>query len=79
MSSEFSLYWWNPDGFDHKELSFVDAETAFNRARSLIDSPAAEYLNVVRRIMITDGDDFCVFEWKHGEGVVFPVRGATHG
>lgn len=24
------------------------------------------------RVIITDGGDMIVFEWKHGEGVVFP-------
>lgn len=30
---------------------------------------------MVRRVIITDGDDFTVFEWKFGEGVTYPPHG----
>jgi hypothetical protein len=29
---------------------------------------------IIRRIIITDEDDFTVFEWRYGEGVTYPLR-----
>jgi len=30
---------------------------------------------MVKRVIITDGGDCINFEWKKGEGIVFPPRG----
>lgn len=68
---EFSLYWWDPQGCQHEELRYVDAGRAVDRAGTLSRGPAAQ-LGMVKRIMITDGGDYAVFEWTHEDGITFP-------
>lgn len=68
---EFSLFWWDPEGNQHTELQYVDAGRAVERAGTLSRGPAAQ-LGIVRRILITDGSDFGVFEWKADEGITYP-------
>jgi hypothetical protein len=70
---EFNVFWWDPDGNYHKELSNVDAETAVKFAMDFPKRPAG-LLGFIQRVIITDGGDFCVYEWKHGEGVTYPER-----
>lgn len=70
MVNEFSVFWFDPDGNTHKELAFVGAKEAVEMAHSLSRRPAVA-LGVIRRIMITDGDDYCVFLWEDGK-IVFP-------
>jgi hypothetical protein len=67
---EFNVYWWDRDGGQHEELRGVDAERAVLAAKRLCAGPAAT-LGVVARVIVTDGDDFCNFEWRRGEGVIF--------
>jgi len=71
--NEFSVFWWDPTGSYHKELGFVSAEAAMEKAISLTRRPAA-LIGVIRKVMITDGGDFCVFLWEFGKGVVFPTK-----
>lgn len=71
QSKEFSVYWWTPEGDQIEERRFVLAQDAVRAARRLSTGPAA-VLGMVARVIITDGGDCCCFEWKHGEGVVFP-------
>jgi hypothetical protein len=70
---EFSVYWWDPVGNFHDEIRWATAEQAVEVARSLTARPAAQ-IGVIRRVIITDGGDFTVFEWKFGEGVTFPAE-----
>ncbi len=70
---EFSLYWWDADEGQHEELRFVPPERAVMRAQTLIQGPAA-LIGIVQRVIITDGGDFTNFEWKHGEGVIYPPQ-----
>jgi predicted metallo-beta-lactamase superfamily hydrolase len=67
---EFSLYWWDPEDYQHEELRFVDDKTAVERAHILTHGPASK-LGIVKRVIITDGGDCINFEWKYGEGIVF--------
>lgn len=69
-TEEFSLYWYDCDGNQHEELRFVDGQTAVKRAKTLADGPAS-MIGIVELIIITDGGDFCCFEWKKGIGVTF--------
>ena len=71
--NEFSVYWWDPLGNWTREKHFVDIETALKTAKSFTERPAA-LIGVIRRVIITDGGDCMVFEWKFGEGVTFPPR-----
>jgi len=70
---EFTVWWYDPDGNHHKELAHVDAKTAVEFALEFPKRPAG-WVGIIQRIIITDGGDFCVFEWKHGEGVTYPER-----
>lgn len=71
MSNEFSVYQFFQDGMYEKVRELVNAEEAVKAAHHYCNSVAAK-LGVVTRVIITDGGDSCVFEWKLGEGVVFP-------
>lgn len=71
MIGEFSVYVFFPNDEYMRELSFVDAKTAVEKACSLTKTIGAR-LGTTKQVMITDGDDNCVFLWRSGEGVVFP-------
>jgi hypothetical protein len=62
---EFSVYWWDAAQNCHEELRFVGAEAAVRAAKRLTEGPAAQ-AGMVARVIITDGADYCNFEWKHG-------------
>lgn len=51
---------------------FVTAEEAVKAAQHYTTSPGAR-LGFTRRVIITDTGDSCVFEWKFGEGITWPV------
>jgi hypothetical protein len=71
--AEFSVVQFFPDG---NVKRFVGAEEAVRTAKDYSTRPAI-LLGVIERIIITDGGDCTVFEWKAGEGVTFPVRSAA--
>ena len=71
MTEAFSVFWWDELGLSYRDASFVDAEAAVRAAKSLTDRPAAR-LGTIQRVIITDGGDCTVFEWRHGAGVTFP-------
>jgi hypothetical protein len=73
-AGEFSVYQFFPDGSWERVRQGVDAEEAVTAAKHYCNSVAAK-LGITRRVIITDGGDFTNFEWKHGEGVVYPPRG----
>lgn len=50
----------------------VTADEAVETADHYIHSVGAQ-IGTTRRVIITDADDFTVFEWRYGEGVVFPT------
>lgn len=54
----------------------VTAEEAVHASRFYTDNVAAR-LGMTKRVIITDGGDYTVFEWKHGEGVTYPPREAA--
>lgn len=49
----------------------VSAEEAVIAARHYCSSVGAQ-IGTTTRVIITDMGDSTVFEWRHGEGVVFP-------
>jgi hypothetical protein len=71
MSETFSVALFFPDDRYRYEGRWLDAEEAVNLAKECTDRPAAQ-AGFIRRVIITDADDFTVFEWKHGEGVTYP-------
>ena len=68
---EFSVYQFFANGGHEAVLRWVDCKTAILQVRSLAESVAG-IAGTTRRIIITDGGDYTVFEWKFGRGVVYP-------
>ena len=64
MRDEFSVYWYDRTGHCHKELELVDAEKAILAVKRLTEGPATKF--AVERVIITDGGDFCCYEWRDG-------------
>ena len=77
-ASEFSTYQFFPDGYHEVLCRFVRAEQAMEAARMVIQSIGGR-IGTTQRVIITDGGDCTVFEWKHGEGVVWPLECAGLG
>jgi hypothetical protein len=73
MSGEFSVYQFFEDGSYEAVRQHVDGEEAVRAAKHYCRSVAAK-VGVVKRVIITDGGDFTNFEWKYGEGVVYPPK-----
>lgn len=69
--AEFSVFEFYPDGSYSRVRHFVSAREAVEAAKRVTEKPAVQ-LSIITRVIITDGDDACVFEWKHGKGVTFP-------
>jgi hypothetical protein len=70
--NEFSVVEFYDDGFHKYVDRWMDAHDAVHLARELIDRSDDH----VVRIIITDGGDFTVFEWKQDLGVTFPPKEA---
>ena len=71
-TGEFSVYRF-VNGTPEEIRRFVDAVTAMGAVVALTRSPGA-LLGAVERVIITDGLDLLTFDWRHGNGVVFPTR-----
>lgn len=72
MTNEFSVYQWFPDGLYEEVERFVSIEIATQRCVRLATSVGGR-IGTTERIIITDGGDCIVWEWKFGKGVVFPI------
>jgi hypothetical protein len=70
--NEFSVCQFFEDKSYEYFKRFVGAKEAVEAAHFLSHNVAAK-MGITRRVIITDGGDQCVFEWKHGEGVTFPT------
>lgn len=68
---EFSVCQFFEDDTHEYVRQFVGAKEAVETAHHYCFSVGAK-LGTTRRVIITDGDDFTVFEWKFGEGVTYP-------
>lgn len=71
MTGEFSVYQFFPDHTWERVREGVDAREAMEAARQYSTCVGAQ-LGTTVSVMITDGGDYCCFEWKRGEGIVFP-------
>jgi hypothetical protein len=69
--NEFNVVQFFEDGSYEYVRNFVSAEEAV-RAAKLYTSNVASRIGITRRVIITDGGDCTNFEWRYGEGVVFP-------
>jgi hypothetical protein len=68
---EYSVFQFFPDETYERVAAFTGAKLAVETAAALTRSVGAK-LGTTRRVIITDGGDFTVFEWKFGQGVTFP-------
>ena len=71
---EYCVYLFFPDGSSLLEGHSLMPEAAVRLAKECSERPAAGF-GVIARIIITDGGDHAVFEWRYKEGVTFPPRG----
>ena len=74
MEEKFSVYQFFGESVDssyelYKER--VNIVEALFAAKQLITSVGSK-IGTTQRVIITDSGDSIVFEWLHGEGVVFP-------
>jgi hypothetical protein len=70
---EFSVCQFFEDGSYEYVRRFVSAAEAVAAASHYSGNVAAR-LGMTRRVIITDGGDFCVFEWQFGRGIVYPPQ-----
>lgn len=68
---EFSVCQFFIDGTHEYVRRYVTGEEAVNAARHYTNNVATK-MGVVERVIITDGGDSTVFEWKLGEGITWP-------
>lgn len=69
----FSVYEWLPDGTYQSVGEGLNAEEAVKRAHISTRKPAV-LLGIIKKVMITDAGDSCVFLWENGKGIVFPLE-----
>lgn len=69
--NEFSVCQFFQDETYEYVRRFVSAEEAVTAAKHYCTSVGAR-LGTTVRVIITDGGDCTNFEWKFGEGVVYP-------
>lgn len=71
MADEYSVcQFFDGDWYEYvrRDVSLGEAvKVAHHYTRSV-----GARLGTTKRVIITDGDDYTVFEWKLGEGVTFP-------
>lgn len=71
MSNEFSVcQFFENDSYEYVRR-FVSPEEAVEVAIRYSTSVGAK-IGTTNRVIITDSGDCCTWEWKFGEGVVFP-------
>ena len=68
----FSIYQFSVTGKCERLAAFIDCGSAVSKAHVHRCNLAAQ-MGVTRRIIVTDGDDHTVWEWRWGKGVVFPT------
>ena len=71
-ADEFSVCQFFNDGSYEYVRRNVGAEEAVTAAKHYTENVAAR-MGMVARVIITDGGDYTVFEWKHGQGVTYPT------
>jgi hypothetical protein len=75
---EYSVALFYRDGSWEYVRRFVMPEQAVQAAKAHCISIGGR-TGLVQRVIITDGGDDCVFEWKHGQGVTFPTPEELRG
>lgn len=59
--------------FEKATAEPVSAQEAVRKANDLTRTVGAR-IGSTCRVFITDGEDYIVWEWRYGEGLVFPPR-----
>lgn len=72
MTDTFNLVVWYGESYDY-EMRDVSAESAVQGAHRVTNSVGAK-TGIITKVIITDSGDFTNFEWRYGEGVVFPTK-----
>jgi len=67
-----NLVVWYGEHYEY-ELRNDEAEKCVKEAKRITESVGGQ-CGMVSKVMITDSGDCCIFEWRFGEGVVFPTR-----
>lgn len=72
MSNEFSVcQFFEDDSYEYVRRN-VSAEEAVTAARHYTDNVSVK-MGLTKRVIITDGGDYTVFEWVAGKGVIYPT------
>ena len=72
MTDTFSVVQYFPGDTHDVIASGLDAKAAVELAKDYSERPAAK-VGIIQRITIIDNGDCTVFEWRNGEGVVYPT------
>ncbi len=71
MTGEFSVCQFFEDGsYEYVGRNFGPLE-AVETAKRYTETVAAR-TGITRRVIITDGGDYTNFEWRYGQGVIYP-------
>jgi hypothetical protein len=69
---EFSVVEFYDDGVHSYVERDLPAKQAVELARYCVVG-ASDENSIVKRIIITDGGDYTVFQWERGTGITFPI------
>lgn len=75
---EYSVYQFMNDEINEKLRQFVSLDEAMDVAFFYTNNVAAK-VGITKRVIVTDGGDYCVFEWKFGEGITWPKKEGVEG
>ena len=68
----FDVVIFDAEGWHETFLAGATAERAVAAAKRCVDTLGSR--GIADQVIITDADDFTVFLWQRGKGVVFPSR-----
>jgi hypothetical protein len=71
MAHEFSVYQYFVNGQYEKVREYVELNEAMKAAEHYSNNVAVK-MGITARVIVTDGGDCIVWEWKQGEGIVWP-------
>ncbi len=70
---EFSVCQFFEDGQYEYTRRYVDIQEATDAFAHYTNNVACQ-MGITKRVIITDGEDCTVAEWKHGEGLFGPAK-----
>jgi hypothetical protein len=74
---EFSVCQFFEDGSYEYVRRYVTVEEAAQVFKHYTTNVASK-MGVVKRVIITDGNDFTNIEWQYGKGITFPPPPTQH-